>query len=82
MLKLLFQTVLHSDKEQTYYCIIDVSNAIESLLECWLLYMNQIGNQKMLRTIYCILRKNENMAYEENVVDERVDSSHDIKCSV
>lgn len=64
------QTVLHSDKNQTPTVSIVSRNAIESLLKAGALFESRIANQKMLRKLYIVYRKDRKQdAFIENVID-------------
>ena len=64
------QTVLHSDKELTPTVSIVSRNAIESLLKSGALFESRINNQKMIRKLYIVYRKDrKHDAFIDNVVD-------------
>jgi DNA-binding transcriptional LysR family regulator len=64
------QTVLHSDKNLTPTVSIVSRNAIDSLLKSGALFESRINNQKMLRKLYIVYRKDrKHDAFIENVVD-------------
>lgn len=65
------QTVLHADKTKNTPTVSIVSrNAIESLLKAGVLFESRIGNNKMLRKLYIVYRKDrKNDAFIENVTD-------------
>jgi DNA-binding transcriptional LysR family regulator len=64
------QTVLHSDKNITPTVSVVSKNAIESLLKSGALFESRISNQKMLRKLYIVYRKDrKNDAFIDNVVN-------------
>lgn len=64
------QTVLHSDKDMTPTVSVVSKNAIESLLKSGALFESRISNQKMLRKLYIVYRKDrKNDEFIDNVVN-------------